>query len=91
VGRYDDDDREDSIASLLGIAAGAGVGWYAGKLMAKVLSWMAWMGIIAAILFWMLGGGADVALLVVMFWFGLIAVILILILRVLEKKIMGDD
>jgi hypothetical protein len=39
----------------------------------------------------MLGGGADVALLVVMFWFGLIAVILFLILRVLEKKIMGDD
>jgi hypothetical protein len=84
LGRHDDD-REDSLASLLGIAAGAGVGWYAGKLMAKVLSWMAWMGVIGAILFWMLGGGADVALLVVMFF------ILLLILRVLNKKIMGDD
>ena len=85
------DDREESIASLLGVAAGAGAGWYAGGLMAKVLSWMAWMGIIGAIFFWLLGGGAAGALLVVMFWFTVITVILLLILRTLNKKIMGDD
>lgn len=85
------DDREESIASLLGVAAGAGVGWYAGGLMAKVLSWMAWMGIIGAILFWLLSGSAAGALLVVMFWFAVITVILLVILRTLTKKIMGDD
>ena len=85
------DDHEESIASLLGVAAGAGVGWHAGSLLAKVLSWMAWMGVIGAILFWLLGGGAAGALLVVMFWFAVIAVILLLILRTLNKKIMGDD
>lgn len=84
-------DRDEGLVSLLKPAAGAFVGWHAGRALAGVLSWMAWIGVIGALMLWLFTGSASGALLLTMFFFGLVVLILFAILRVLNKAVMGDD
>lgn len=84
-------DRDEGLLSLLKPAAGAAAGWYAGRLIYSVLSWMAWVGVIGAFLLWIFTGSAAGALILTMTFFGIVVAVLFLILRVLSKSIMSDD
>ena len=83
-------DQEENLSSLLRPILGATVGWYAGRALAGVLSWMAWIGVIGACLIWLFTGSAVGAYILTLVAFGIVMLILFLILRALNKKIMDD-